>query len=237
MRILALLLVPSVAHAGHSYTETPQDKTEDAALIEADKQPQWEVGVAFDIGSFHTGPTYNLAYGFDLACGVRLNRLGLYGTYSLLGLGSGTPDYYTASNNTSALVVGGEAPEQHPTGLVQRLGLDARYSFGHFIAASAGAGLIGDLWVEAGLGEQMIRWNEGGALHRTDVSFGFGMQMGGRGPAHHGGYYLGVRATIAGSPPAANSNATTCAGPCDTATPPLELDKSILFTTGFVFGS
>ncbi len=233
----ALAIAAPPASAGHYSGETEEDKVADVAVLAADREPQWEAGVAFAVGSFHTGPVYNSAYGADLLGGVRLGRFGFYGTYSLLGLGAEST--YTLPG-TAALTDDGSEPAPsttQPSGLAQRLGLDVRYSLARFIEATGGAAFAGDIWVEAGFGEQFIRWNEGGTLHRADLSFGFGMQLGGRGPQHHGAYFFGVRATVAHSPPAYNSDISTCAGPCDTPTPPLGLDKSILFTTGIMFGS
>jgi hypothetical protein len=133
---------------------------------------------------------------------------------------------------------GSDPPDgKTPTGMAQRFGLSARYSLGRFSTAAGGMAMTGDIWVEAGLGEQLIRWNAGGELHRMDISLGVGTSFGARGLHHHGAYYMAVRATIAHSPPSYDSDVPTCAGPCDTATPPLGLDKSILFVTGIVFGS
>jgi hypothetical protein len=234
----ALAIAAPSARAGHYTGETDADKATDATVLAADRDLQWEGGVAFAIGSFHTGPVYNVAYGADFIGGARLDRLGLYAAYSLLGLGSSST--YIRPGAAAALTDdGSDLPmsSTQPSGMAQRLGLDVRYSLGRFIATTGGEALTGDIWVEAGLGEQFIRWNAGGTLHRADLAFGFGMQIGGRGPQHHGAYFFGVRATVAHSPPAYNSDISTCAGPCDTPTPPLGLDKSILFTTGIMFGS
>jgi hypothetical protein len=239
LTLITTLVLTPVAHAGHSYAETPEDKVADVAVLAADRAPQWEVGVGFEIGTFHTGEIYDVAYGFDVAGGLRLERLGIYADYMLLGLGAPSTTSTGSRGTTYALgdVTTTPATSGTPSGLAQRLGLDVRYSLGRFAEAASGIALVGDLWVEGGLGEQFIRWNEGGALHRTDLSLGIGMQLGGRGSQHHGAYFLGVRATIASSPPSATSGLATCVGPCDTPTPPLGLDKSVMFTTGVVFGS
>ena len=233
--VAALACAAPSAEASHYSGETEDDKVADVALLAADRAPQWEAGVAFAIGSFHTARVYNLAYGIDLAGGFRLNRLGFYGQYSLLALGSAST--YTRYGEPALRSDGASDLSSHPSGLVQRLGLDVRYCLGRFIAATSGQALTGDIWVEGGLGAQFVRWNEGGALSRGDLSFGFGMQLGGRGPQHHGAYFFDLRATVAHSPASDTSSISTCAGPCDTPTPPIGLDKSILFTTGVIFGS
>jgi hypothetical protein len=233
----SLVIVRSPAHASShasSHGESAEDKLADAAVLAADQALQWEGSTAFEIGTFHTASIYNLAYGVDLQGGARLNRIAVYGDYSLLGLSTGDPSYSSAAYYTND----GSSPlSEKPSGLVQRFGLNAHYSIGRFITAFGGAGLVGDFWIEAGLGEQLVRWNEGGRLHRADVSFGIGAQLGGRGTEHHGGYFLGLRVTASQTPAGYVRTEPTCAGPCDTATPPLGLDKSVLLTTGIVFGS
>jgi hypothetical protein len=228
----ALAIVGSPARAS-SHGESAQDKLADAAILAADQALQWEGSTAFEVGTFHTAAIYNLAYGVDLQGGARLNRIAVYGEYSILGLSTSDSSYPSATYYTND----GSPLSDKPSGLVQRFGLDVRYSIGRFITAFGGAGLAGDFWVEAGLGEQLVRWNEGGLLHRADVSFGIGAQLGGRGTEHHGGYFLGVRVMVSQTPAGYVGTEPTCAGPCDTATPPLGLDKSVLLTTGIVFGS
>lgn len=237
---------PAVAHANSHYSaptpETPEDLAADATVVQADKQLGWEGGVGFQVGTFHTGPVYNLAYGFALEGGARLDRLKLLGNYTFMGLGNPTPgsgDSDAASTDVSGVGGAATGTEKTPTGFVQRVGATARYSIARGITAQNGMGVRGDFWVEAGLGEQFIRWTDGGYLDRHDIEFGFGAQMDVRGERHHGGWYMGMRVTLAPPPP--NAPALTappsCAGPCDGPTRPLGIDRSILFVMAVDFGS
>jgi hypothetical protein len=59
-----------------------------------------------------------------------------------------------------------------------------------------------------------------------------------RGKHHHGGYFLGMRATLA-PPPAGAPSLTappTCAGPCDGPTRPIAIDRSFLMVFAADFG-
>jgi hypothetical protein len=121
---------------------------------------------------------------------------------------------------------------------VQRIGANARYSLGKITGEDAP--LRGDFWLEGGIGEQFIRWDLGGAMRRPDLSFGFGGQFAGRFGRehdHHAGIYYALKVTLARAPAEFTDRAPTCAGPCDTATRPIDIDRSFLFNVGIVFGN
>ena len=241
---LVLALASSRAWAGH-HVESEEEKSEDVVVKEVDAAPQTEFGIAGRLGTFHTGPVYNFAAGFAFEGGVRFDRLALLGEYQLLGLYD--PNGGTSTQSMGSLPVNVDAapaappppsasPRSTPTGHAHRLGVNARYSVARFLEASSGIGVRGDLFVEGGVGEELIEWAGGGYLHRADISLGTGAGIRFRGTHHHGGYGLSVRATIA-EPPAGYMPVTmpTCAGPCDAATVPHALDYSILgaFTVSF----
>ena len=229
--IIALLATVRLAHA---------DDDESAAEVqvaEQDRLPQWEGALAFDAGSFHTSSVTNLAVGLDVEAGLRMNRLALLGEYRFLGLSSF--DGPTPPTAGVAAMASTTPAASVPTGYVHRFGLALRYSlFEVFTPCHTDwpCGFRTDLWLEGGVGEQLIQWDAGGQLHRPDVSLGLGWSIGGRDDSRHEAYFIAVRATLS-RPPAGVSNTPTCAGPCDTPTPPVNVDRSILFTTGFVFGS
>ncbi|HTR54037.1 MAG TPA: hypothetical protein VMJ10_25260 [Kofleriaceae bacterium] len=241
---LVLALASSRAWAGHHHVETDEEKSEDAVIQQVDSQPQLELGLAGRFGTFHTGPVYNMAAGVAVEGGVRLDKLALLGEYQLLGLFDPNDSSRQQPSTLPVNVDSAPAPAQAaspmhstPGGVVHRLGANARYSVGRFLVAEGGIGVRGDLWLEGGLGEELIEWSGGGYLHRADVSIGAGAGIRFRGTQHHAGYQLGVRATFA-EPPAGYMPVTTptCAGPCDAPTIPHALDHSILGTFTIVFG-
>lgn len=227
------LALASRGYAGH-HPETDDEKSDDVTVLQVDRAVQAEYGIGLRIGTFHTGPVYNIALGFAAEGGLRFDKLALLGEYQFLGLLDSTPaqsqmpmQAYDAATSRPSV----------PTGTAQRLGANARYSLARFLVAENGVGVRGDVFVEGGLGEELIEWSGGGYLHRADVSVGAGLGIRFRGTRHHGGYQLGVRATFA-DPPAgyAKSGPPTCAGPCDGPTRPSSLDHSVLATITVVFG-
>ncbi len=241
MKLAAVLvLTTATAQAGHStYSESAEDKAEDVIVEAADAATQWEAGIGMRLGSFHTGPVYNSAFGFGLTGGMRRGNIAVIGEYTFLGL-MNPDDSSSSSSSSSDDRIGLAAPydwSTTPTGMAQRFGAMFRYDIFRGSLASGGMGLFGDLYLEAGLGEQLIRWSGGGYVHRPDVSLGFGSEFGGRGRDHHGGMSMGFRATLAAPPKGSESDAITCAGPCDGPTGPIGIDRSLLFTMDFTFGS
>ena len=236
----ALLVIAMIAgtaeasHGGAGYPETDSDKADDADVIAAEQRPHFEGSVGFELGTFHTGPVYNFAYGLALDGGIRLDRLVVLGEYAFLGLGAPTP---TGESTTGTALEAMPPSDSTPTGFVQRFGLASRYSVARSFTASHGMGLRFDTWVEAGVGEQMLRWSGGGYLHRPDLELAFGVQMNLRGTHHHGGWFMGMRVTLAAPPKMIGPPAPpTCAGPCDGPTGPLGIDRSFLFVTAVDFG-
>jgi hypothetical protein len=106
-----------------------------------------------------------------------------------------------------------------------------RYSFGRVGEDDGGS----DLYIEGGLGLQQYRWDAGGVLTRPQVSFGLGGTFWGMGRDRHGGLSLGLRVTLA--PRKDNLDAPpACGGPCDHATTPTHIDRTILFDMTLMFG-
>jgi hypothetical protein len=229
-------MVTRLSYAGQ-HTETDEEKQQDAQILAADLAPHVQYGLGLRGGTYHVGPIYDLAFGFGVEAGVRLDRLALLGDYMLAGMSAapvtGQSSSTTAANSTS--------PTTSPStpqvgGLVQRVGATARYSVAKFAEASGGVGARGDLFVEGGFGEQLVRWSGGGYLHRADISLGAGAGIQFRGTHHHGGYFLAARVTLAAPPNGVETASTpTCAGPCDGATGPLSIDRSVMvmFTAQF----
>ena len=217
--LVTLMLAPALAHA-------------DDDLARVDRSTRWEGAFGMRVGSFHVGDFAGMGFGFHLDAGERFDRLLVYGEYSFLSISNAPPDSGTSERGTSVP----ETPEVD--GMVQRIGANARYSVGKIVGDEVP--LRGDFWLEAGLGEEFIRWDLGGKMQRPDVSLGFGGQFSGRfGHAHdhHAGMYYALRVTLARAPSSFTDRAPTCAGPCDTATSPNPIDRSFLFNLGIVFGN
>jgi hypothetical protein len=221
--LVAVALGASAAHA-------------DSELTRTDRSPRWEGAFGLRVGSFHVGSFDGLGFGFHLDAGERFDRLFVYGEYSYMSISNAPPDQ---TMNTAQLGSTPPAPApQEIDGMVQRVGVNARYSVGKI--TSDEVPLRGDFWLEGGVGEQFIRWDLGGAMHRPDLSFGFGGQFSGRFGRehdHHAGIYYALKVTFAKAPPSYSDRAPTCAGPCDTPTSPIGVDRSFLFNLGIVFGN
>jgi hypothetical protein len=238
---VALALASSIATpafaGGHHHEETPEEKALDADVLAADAAPHAQYGIGARVGSFHVGSIYDIAYGFALEGGVRMGRLQVLGDYTLMGLSPVTPPQ-SATTTAAAL---GDVPAAPMTdklgGMVQRFGLLARYSPARFIEANGGVGVRGDIFVEGGVGEQLIDWSGGGYLHRSDIELGAGISIQFRGPHHHGGYFIGVKVAMASPPSGAEmATAATCAGPCDGPSKPIGIDRAVLGMFTAIFG-
>ena len=204
---------------------------DDAHRIDA--TPRWEGAFGFRVGSFHVGSFDGLAFGLHLDGGIRFDKLQLLGEYSFMSISQQPP-----TDNDAAAAKAAPTPAADLSGIVQRVGLDARYSVAKIVGEEVP--LRGDFWLEGGFGEQVIRWELGGELHRPDVSFGFGGQFSARFGEHHDhhvGVYYAFKALLAHGPASYVNSPPTCAGPCDTATRPIGIDRSLMFNFGLVFGN
>jgi hypothetical protein len=189
---------------------------------------RFEGDVGFLVGGMSVGPIDGFAGGAFAAGGVRRDRLALLGEYDLLSVGQ-SPD---ASSSDPSM------PAPDPIrGYMQRFGADARYSVASF--GGGDVGIRGDIWLEAGLGGEVIQWYGGGKLHRGDLDLGFGGQatfkLGSDSHPRYLGFHYAVKGLLAKAPPR-KDDFPTCAGPCDEPTPPVPYDVGIFFNFGVVFG-
>lgn len=181
---------------------------------------RFEGGVGLLAGGYEVGPIGGSAIGTHVDGGVRAGRLALLGEYDFVSIGQSSYD--------------------HPDpvrGQLHRLGVNVRYSLGAFGGRSIP--LRGDIWIEGGLGDQLVRWNGGGELERRDLAFGFGGQMTvqiGKEHPRYLGFYYAFRGLVARDPTEPKQPAVpTCAGPCDRATSPSSWDLGAFFNFGVVF--
>lgn len=188
------------------------------ARTRAWKKPRFEGAFGMLAGGYSVADVGGSAIGMHFDAGLRMDRLALVGEYDVLSIGQ--------SANTI---------EDPIRGNLHRLGANLRYS----LAALAGrvVPIRGDVWVEGGVGNQLVQWHGGGELSRRDVAFGFGGQMTarlGRDKPNFIGFYYAFRGLVARDPLDKPAE-PTCAGPCDTATGPSPWDIAGFFNFGIVF--
>lgn len=183
---------------------------------------QGAMGVRF--GSFLIdGHSTGTAIPFHFDAGFRKARWLVYAEYNLLSLTVAMREVATAHGGT--LTLGGSS------GLMHRGAANLRWIFGRAADKDGGA----EVWAETGVGMQHFRWDEGGVWTRPDVSFGAGATMLGMNKRRHGGLSIGIRVTLARRSENAGGD-PTCGGPCDYATRPTGLDRSVLFDMTVLFG-
>ncbi len=181
---------------------------------------RFEGGVGLLAGGFSVGPIDGSAIGTHLDGGVRSGRLAVLGEYDFVSIGQSEYDH-----------------DNPVRGQLHRLGVNLRYSLAAF--GGRQVPIRGDIWLEGGIGDQMIRWDGGGELERRDLAFGFGGQMTvqiGRETPRYLGFYYAFRGLVARDPIEPKEPAMpTCAGPCDRATGPSAWDLGAFFNFGVVF--
>jgi hypothetical protein len=121
-------------------------------------RPRFEGGFGLLAGSYTVSSVHGGGVGLHVDGGVRMGRLALLGEYDFLSVGQ---DAYTYENPIR--------------GVLHRVGANARYS----VAAFGGRAvpIRGDIWLEGGVGSQLVQWHGGGELSRRDLAFGVGGQM------------------------------------------------------------
>lgn len=188
-----------------------------------DRYAAWRISGGFGVrfGSFLVnGDATGTAIPFHLEVGARRRRLYLYGGYELFSIDAKVASYAPddAARAAAQPLIG------DGSGLVQRAGATARYTVAR--VADYDGGL--DVWAEAGVGVQHIRWDAGGVWTRPDVALGIGASGIVMGRDRHGGLSIGLRVLLAprndddGAP-------AVCGGPCDHPTPPSGTDRSFMF--------
>ena len=184
--------------------------------------PRAEVNVGTFLGSYAVGDAKGFTGGVHAGAGWRLGNLLVLGEGTLLRVGDSDDD---------------KDPVQ---GTMTRLGLTGRYSL--FTGGEREVSV--DVWVEAGVGRELIAWDGGGELGRDDYAFGFGIQPRFRKNRYGSdddkrqnqfGYLLALRMFVANDPGANKAQAPTCAGPCDRPTR-AGRDIGFLFNWSFTFG-
>lgn len=169
------------------------------------------------------------AFGFD--AGLHRSRLSFLAEYSLGGIG-----YHTtlspARSDGSPVTVGSD-------GLMHRFGAVVRWAYakGQSDVESGGFQGLGDLYVDAGAGVEVIRWDDGGTLVRPDLAFGIGGETGFRvSKTQRGTLAVALRMHVARRDDRDNL-AATCAAPCTWPSEPTAWsDRSYMLELGYTFG-
>lgn len=193
--------------------------------------PRWfrlEGGIGVRWGSFlvdnvdATGSVKQL----HLDGGIRLrgNRTLLYAQYAIQSMQIPL-DELAARSGTPVAIGNGR-------GLVHRLAAHGRYSFGR--AGDDDDGGL-DLFADAGIGVQHLRWDAGGAWTRPDLQLALGIGGLAMGEKQHGGLTFSIVLTLAPRNDVDGAG-MACGGPCDYATAPTGLDRSFMFDLTLQFG-
>jgi hypothetical protein len=212
------------------------DSDEDAAAaafsaaVDYEQRVRWQSELALFVGAAPIDHVdASTSPGYSIASGVHRDRVTLLGEYTLAEV------HYRAP-------IMGDASQGAPlyfdsSGLLHRLGLTARYSFVRLATGEGIARWFGESWLEAGIGEQIARWDRGGTFTRPDLAFGIGLQGSRRASSSSRAglfvalrVHIGRRTDIDDAPP-------TCSAPCTMPSPPAAWsDRSALLHVGFLFG-
>lgn len=186
-----------------------------------------EAGIGIRWGSFFINniDAKDTVKQFHLDGGFRFheNRLFVYGQYALQQMQIPL-DELAARSGTPVAIGNGR-------GLMHRLAAHGRYSFAR--AGDKDGGL--DLFADAGVGVQHIRWDAGGAWTRPDVQLALGIAGFGVGDSQHGGLSIAMVLTLAPRNDVEGAG-RACGGPCDYATEPTGTDRSFMFDVTLMFG-
>jgi hypothetical protein len=199
--------------------------------IDYEHRVRWQAELAVFVGDAPIDHVdASTSPGYSIASGIHDDRITLLGEYTLAEI-----HYHSPIMEVGAL----SSPANFDAnGLLHRVGLTGRYAF---VKLSSAEGLVrwhGDAWLEAGVGEQIARWDRGGTFTRPDLALGIGIQAARRASsASHAGVFValrfqfGRRTDIDNAPP-------TCSAPCTMASPPAAWsDRSALLHVGFLFGN
>jgi hypothetical protein len=208
--VTAIVMAGGVAHA---------DRLDDRWRLEG--------GLGMREGSFlvnnHAAGDDDDVIGGHATIGARKARWSGYAEYGLIGIDFGKSE--TAALAATSTDVG--------SGLMHRLGANARYAFGRI----GGGYHASELYVESGLGIQHYRWDAGGHWTRPDFAFGVGGTSMFGGGQRHAGLSVGLRVLLSRRDDVASNAPAACGGPCNVATQPTGIDRSFMLDMTLHFGT
>jgi hypothetical protein len=216
--LVPILLATAAITARPAAAESCYDSECKDAREKAWAKPRFEGAIGMLAGGYGVSTVSGSAIGMHFDAALRMDRLALVAEYDFVSIGQSSYDY-----------------DNPIRGNLHRLGANARYSIAAFGGRSVP--IRGDIWIEGGVGNQLVQWHGGGELSRRDLSFGVGGQMtarvGGEKPKYIGFYYA-FRGLVARDP-LGKPGEPTCAGPCDMATGPSPYDIGAFFNFGVIF--
>ncbi len=201
-----------------------------AQAVDYEQRVRWQSELSLFVGGAPIDHVEaSTSPGYSIASGIHDDRITLLGEYTLAEIQYRAP--YLAQTVGSPTYFESD-------GLLHRFGLTGRYSF---VKLASSEGIVrwhGDAWLEAGVGEQLARWDRGGTFTRPDLAVGIGLQAARRGSsASRTGLFValrvqfGRRTDIDNAPP-------TCSAPCTMPSPPAAwTDRTALLHVGFLFGN
>lgn len=185
MRPITLAVAAAATLAAAAATATPASACYDSdckdARAKAWSKPRFEGAVGMLAGGYGVSTVTGAAFGMHFDGGVRMDRLALIGEYDFLSIGQSAYDH-----------------EYPIRGHLHRLGANVRYSLASF--GGREVPIRGDIWIEGGIGNQLVQWHGGGELSRRDLAFGIGGQMTarlGREKPKYVGFYYAFRGLVA----------------------------------------
>jgi hypothetical protein len=198
-----------------------------------DRWKNWRIsgGAGVRFGSFTVnGDSTGAVVPFHVDLGARRRHTFLYGSYDVFGIDANVPALDPSADAATRAAVTAELGDG--SGLVHRLGVNARRAFGSITEHDGGL----EVWGEAGLGLQHIRWDAGGVWTRPDLALALGVTGLGLSKTSHAGFGLALRVLVSRRNDGDRAM-PVCGGPCDEPTAPSGFDRSFLFDLSVPFGN
>jgi hypothetical protein len=188
-------------------------------------KPHVEASIGVQMGTFLVnGESSALGVSGHLDAGLRYGRWLFYGDYGLYDTSEPPPEDGVSARGPD---------DMRRAGIMHRFGANTRFA----VMRSSNYDSALELYVEGGLGVQHFRWDAGGVWTRRDLAFGVGVSMLSADDDHHLGATLGVRVLLSGRNDVTGDEPRICGGPCDEATGPTTIDRSIMFGLTIHFGT
>lgn len=191
-----------------------------------DARWRWEAAVGGTFGTIKLRHQDIGGGGLILQGGMRNHRFAVMADYRDIGV------HWTADGNAAR----GQVPPVDTDGNLHRFALSARWN-----VLSLGATTeplmheFCEVFALAGVGAQLIEWDQGGALWRPDLELGGGVRM--YGIRINDRRTVGVLfrlAEVMTRRPAGYDTSPTCVGPCDVATSPTGWEKGLVASVALV---
>lgn len=189
-------------------------------VAELDQRWRLENSYGFRTGSFLVNNIDMAKLQGHVDLGLRRGRWATYAEYSLTELGI----------EEDVLARGVVGPS---SGLVHRFGTNVRYAYARHTFGRTSL----EVFADAGVGLQHIRWDAGGHWTRPDVSLGVGTSTWSGGNRKHFGSTLGLRILLSRRSDVPDNAPVACGGPCDMATRPTGIDRSFMMDFALHFGT